>query len=96
MAVGIVENELHVVGGEDPRFFRGGVLREHFQLEENGERWQARPQEMLPVHGAAYGVFERSLIVAGGAARQGAFSVLSWTDRTQVYTIRPTRESVAD
>ncbi len=96
MAVGVVRGQLHVIGGEDPRFFRGGVLSDHVQLDEGAERWEERPRQMLPVHGAGFGVFERSLIVAGGASRQGAMSVLSWTNVTQTYTVRPLREFQPD
>jgi N-acetylneuraminic acid mutarotase len=96
MAVGVIANDLHVIGGEDPRFFRGGVLQHHFMLRADEERWQARPKAMLAVHGAGYGVIDRTLYIAAGASRQGALSVLSWTNVTQSYTVRSQREIARD
>jgi N-acetylneuraminic acid mutarotase len=87
MAVGVIGNDLHVIGGEDPRLIRGSVLRQHFALRAGARRWLPRPRALLPVHGGAYGVVGDSLYIAGGASRQGALSVLSWTSVTQSYGV---------
>lgn len=93
MAVGVLRGELFVVGGEDPRFFRGHVSNDHFMLtlqdSDRRPRWQRRPEPRLAVHGAAYGTSEQSLIIAGGASRHGALSIVSWTNATQSFSILP-------
>lgn len=63
----------------------GGVLDAHHVLDLERGTWSAGPASRLPVHGAAHGVMDGRLYVAGGASRQGALSVLSWTDQVQVF-----------
>jgi hypothetical protein len=98
MAVGVLRGELFVVGGEDPRFFRGHVSNDHFMLAledpNRRRRWERRPEPMLAVHGAAYGTSERSLVIAGGASRNGALSIISWTNVTQSFSILPRLHAV--
>jgi N-acetylneuraminic acid mutarotase len=83
-AVGVVEGRIHVVDGEDPATFGGGVLDAHWVLEPGDDEWSQGPASRLPVHGAADGVIDGRLYVAGGASRQGALSAVSWTDEVQV------------
>jgi hypothetical protein len=84
MAVGVIDDELHVIGGEDPDL-TGGVSKKHFVLERGSDRWREAPVPVLPVHGGAFGVYRGRLIVAGGASRQGALSTISWTGVTQSF-----------
>ena len=84
MAVGVLGDELHVVGGEDPGLF-GGVIDDHVVLREGSNAWTPGEPAPLHVHGAGGAVMDERLIVAGGAARQGGFSVLSWTRVTQAF-----------
>jgi N-acetylneuraminic acid mutarotase len=86
MAVGVIDGDVHVVGSEDPSFLGGGVSASHYVFGKRGTRWKQLSRQPLGVHGAAYGVWEESLIVAGGASRNGALSVISWTDATQLFT----------
>jgi hypothetical protein len=86
MAVGVIDGDVHVVGSEDPSLIGGGVSASHYVFGAKGTRWKPLAREPLGVHGAAYGVWEESLIVAGGASRNGALSVISWTDATQLFS----------
>ena len=86
MAVGVIDGDVHVVGSEDPSFIGGGVSSSHYVFRAKGSRWKQLAREPLGVHGAAYGVWDEALVVAGGAARNGALSVISWTDATQLFS----------
>lgn len=83
-AVGVVDGRIHVVGGEDPATLTGGVLDAHWFLEPGEGGWEEGPPPRLAVHGASAGVIDDRLHIVGGAARQGALSVLSWTGEVQV------------
>jgi len=83
-AVGVVDSAIHLVDGEDPATFAGGILDAHWVLEADAEEWSPGPPSRLPVHGAADGVIDDRLYVAGGATRQGALSTISWTAEVQV------------
>lgn len=85
MAVGVLEDGLHVAGGEDPRFFLGGVIDQHFRLAPDERRWRSASRMILPIHGAGYAVHAGRLIVAGGATREGILSTISWTPVTQAF-----------
>jgi hypothetical protein len=85
MAVGVLGKNLHVIGGEDPDVIGGGVSQSHFVLRSGSDDWEREAPPPLSVHGAGYGVIADTLIVTGGASRQGALSVLSWTDLTQLF-----------
>ena len=89
MAVGVLEDKVHVVGGEDPGLFGGEVIDEHFFIGRNDRSWRRAPRAALPVHGAAYGVYQNLLIVSGGASREGMLSTISWTPVTQMYRTAP-------
>jgi N-acetylneuraminic acid mutarotase len=84
MAVGVVDDELHVVGGEDPDLFGGRVIRSHLVLPRGDREWIEAPRPLLAVHGGGYCAHGGRLFVAGGASRQGALSTVSWTGVTQV------------
>ena len=86
MAVGALADGIHVVGGEDPATFGGNIIDKHYVLPPGGSAWMEAPLPILPVHGAAYGVVRGSLLITGGARRQGALSPIAWTGLTQVYT----------
>lgn len=85
MAVGIVDDVLHVVGGEDPALLGGAVLHQHFALRRGAERWAELRHPLLPVHGAGFAVYEGQFLVTGGATRPGLLSTLSWTSVTQMF-----------
>jgi hypothetical protein len=85
MAVGVIDGDVHVVGSEDPSVIGGGVSASHYVFRAKGTRWKRIAREPLGVHGAAYGVWDDSLVIAGGASRNGALSVISWTDVTQLF-----------
>jgi hypothetical protein len=89
MAVGVLEDTIHVVGGEDPGLAGGQVIDEHFFVGASDRAWRRGPRAMLAVHGAGFGVYDNLLIVAGGAAREGLLSTISWTPVTQLYRTRP-------
>jgi N-acetylneuraminic acid mutarotase len=83
-AVGVVDDTLVVVGGEDPATTGGGVVDRHWRLPLDAHSWEQAPPPPLTVHGAGYGVLDGHLVVAGGASRQGLWSLLSWSDEVQV------------
>lgn len=83
MAVGVLSDGIHVVGGEDPAAFGGGVISGHVVFGSDG--WQPAPEGLLAVHGAGGAAIDDRLFVAGGASRQGPLSAISYTDLTQVY-----------
>ena len=89
MAVAVLGGNLHVVGGENPAFIGGGVMSDHFFLRAGSKRWERRARPPLAVHGAGFGDYQGVMFIAGGAARQGALSVLSWTNVTQIYSTIP-------
>lgn len=86
MAVGTLSDGIHVVGGEDPATIGGGVIDRHFVLRPGTEEWREAPLPILATHGSASAVLRGSLVIAGGARRQGALSPLGWTGLVQVYT----------
>jgi N-acetylneuraminic acid mutarotase len=83
MAVGVLADGLHVVGGEDPATRGGHVIREHYVIARGERSWRSADELLLPVHGAGFAVISGRLLVAGGASRQGLFSTVSWTSVTQ-------------
>jgi len=85
MAAGVIDGAIHVVGGERPRLFGGKVIDRHFVLARKSTRWREAAKPILAVHGAGAGVIDGQLVIAGGARRQGALSVLAWTGVTQAY-----------
>ncbi|WP_317493079.1 kelch repeat-containing protein [Haloechinothrix sp. LS1_15] len=85
MAVGTLGDAIHVVDGEDPSLVTGGIIDRHLVLPPDEEEWEEALDSVLAVHGAGYGVIDDELIIAGGASRQGALSLLSWTEVTQRY-----------
>jgi hypothetical protein len=86
MAAGVLSDGIHVVGGEDPATFGGHVIDQHYVITPGQRVWRSAPLPILPVHGASFAVVGSSLIVAGGARRQGTLSVLGWTGLTQAFT----------
>jgi len=89
MAAGLLaDGRIHVIGGEDPRTFGGGVLDRHEVLDLASDRWTDGTKPLLAVHGAAYGEIAGVLVIAGGSRRQGTFSVLAWTGVTQEFNPR--------
>jgi hypothetical protein len=81
MAAGVAGGRIHVVGGEDPATFGGGVIDRHLVLNDDG--WTEVHAPVVAAHGTASGVIEDGLVISGGALRQGALSVLAWTAVTQ-------------
>jgi N-acetylneuraminic acid mutarotase len=85
MAVGVIEDALYVVGGEDPALIGGHVIREHFVLRRGARRWVAQRRPLLAVHGSGFAVYQDEFIVAGGATRAGLWSTISWTNVAQMF-----------
>jgi hypothetical protein len=87
MGAGLLEDGIHVVGGEDPATFGGGVIDRHFTIDPNAPAaaWREAGRPILAVHGAASGIVFGKLVMAGGSRRQGTFSVLAWTGLTQAF-----------
>jgi hypothetical protein len=79
---GVIGGDIHLVGGEDPALLGGGVIDRHLVLRREARSWEELDPPPLAVHGAAGGTIDGALLVAGGAARQGALSPLAWTDYT--------------
>lgn len=77
---GVIAGDIHLVGGEDPSVLGGGVIDRHLVLRRGARSWEELDSPPLAVHGAAGGTVDGQLLVAGGAARQGALSPLAWTD----------------
>jgi Kelch motif protein len=84
----LADGRIHVVGGEDPGTFGGGVVDRHYILDIGSGVWATGPNALLPVHGAASDEVGGVLIIAGGARRQGTLSVLAWTGVTQRFNPR--------
>jgi N-acetylneuraminic acid mutarotase len=77
---GVIDGEIHLVGGEDPAVLGGGVIDRHLVLRRGAREWEELAAPPLAVHGAAGGAIDGELLVAGGSGRQGALSPLAWTD----------------
>ncbi|HVM00088.1 MAG TPA: hypothetical protein VM324_12415 [Egibacteraceae bacterium] len=80
-AVASVKGLPVVVGGEDPEVPGGGVIEEAWYYD--GRSWQTLPRPPLAVHGAAVAVIGDRLVIAGGASRHGAMSILAWVATVQ-------------
>ena len=79
---GVLDDRIHLVGGEDPAVPGGGTIDQHLVFDPDAPRpaWRERPPPPLAVHGAAGDVLGGRLIVAGGSRRQGPLSSISRTD----------------
>jgi N-acetylneuraminic acid mutarotase len=77
------DGRIHVVGGEDPGTIGGTVIDRHYVFDPATGTWSRGPTALLAVHGAGVDEVAGLLVVAGGARRQGALSVLAWTGVTQ-------------
>jgi Kelch motif protein len=77
------DGRIHVIGGENPKTFGGGVVDRHQILDLASGTWATGPKPLLTVHGAASDEIAGVLLVVGGARRQGTYSVLAWTGVTQ-------------
>jgi N-acetylneuraminic acid mutarotase len=80
-AAGVLDGTILVLAGEDRATFAGQVFDVAWRLPPGADDWQPAAPLPLPVHGAGDGVVGGRLVVAGGASRQGALSIFSWTDR---------------
>jgi len=89
----LADGRIHVVGGEDPSTFGGGVVDRHYILDIASGTWGVGPKALLPVHGAASDEVAGVLVIAGGARRQGTLSVLAWTGLTQRFNPREAPET---
>ena len=88
------DGKIHVVGGEDPSTFGGGVIDRHYILDLASGTWSLGPKALLPVHGAASDEVGGVLLIVGGSRRQGTFSVLAWTGLTQRFDPREAPSSL--
>lgn len=84
----LADGRIHVVGGEDPSTFGGGVVDRHYVLDIASGQWAAGPKALLPVHGAAADEVAGVLLIAGGSRRQGTLSAIAWTGVTQRFNPR--------
>ena len=84
----LADGRIHVVGGEDPATFGGGVIDRHDVLDIPSGEWLAGPKALLAVHGAASDEIAGVMLIVGGARRQGTYSVLAWTGITQRFDPR--------
>lgn len=84
MAGGVLSSGIHIVGGEDPAL-SGGVLDRHYRLAPGEQAWEPAPLPVVAVHGVPGAVVSDRLVIAGGATRQGALSVLAWSGVAQAY-----------
>ena len=84
----LADGRIHVVGGEDPGTFGGGVVDRHYVLDIASGRWGTGPKALLAVHGAASDEIAGLLLIAGGSRRQGTLSVLAWTGVLQSFNPR--------
>lgn len=82
---GVLDGRIHLVGGEDPAVPGGATYDDHLTLDPDDGAWQQHGTAPLPVHGAGGGILDGRLVIAGGAARQGALSTLAWTGFTAAY-----------
>jgi hypothetical protein len=82
------DGRIHVVGGEDPGTIGGNVIDRHYVFDPNIGTWSTGPVPILAVHGAASEEVAGLLVIAGGARRQGALSILAWTGVTQRFNTR--------
>jgi hypothetical protein len=89
MATAALSDGIHVVGGEDPATAGGKVLDLHVVLSPETGEWLKAPRALLPVHGAAAVAYDGSLVIIGGARRQGSLSPLGWTGLVQAFTPIP-------
>ena len=89
-AVGLVDRTLIVASGEDDSVLSGGMVRESWLLDVDGEKPEWRPMVRPPqdMHGAGDAVIgegeDARLLILGGATRHGAFSPLDWSDRLMI------------
>ena len=90
----LADGRIHVVGGEDPSTFGGGVVDRHYILDIASGTWGVGPKALLPVHGAASDEVGGVLLIVGGSRRQGTFSVLAWTGLTQRFDPREAPSSL--
>lgn len=81
----VANGALHAIGGEDPATVGGWTTNAHERYDPAADAWTSAPEAPLPVHGNAVLAVEDRVYVIGGAWRQGAWSVTSWSDRTFVF-----------
>jgi hypothetical protein len=85
-AEGVIDGIIYVYGGEEPSFVGGGVTDQHWMLNTRSEtrRWEPAPAPPLAVHGSHGAVLQGAFVIAGGATRHGALSIVGWSDALQV------------
>ncbi|MDZ7689194.1 MAG: kelch repeat-containing protein [Halobacteriales archaeon] len=83
-ASAVLEDELHVAGGENPDTSNGWVTDTHEVYDSEGE-WRDAPPMPLPLHGCASVEHGGRMYVVGGAWRHGLQSVTAWSDRVFVF-----------
>ncbi len=89
-AVGVVDDFLVVVSGEDYGGVTGGIIEAAWMLDltDDDGSWRPLVEPPLHVHGAGDAVVgqpgDQRLLVLGGADWHAHWSALSWTDRVQV------------
>ncbi len=76
----VLDGRVHVIGGEDPSVLDGWTTAAHEIYDVGEDVWSAAAELPLPVHGNVVGQLDDRIYVAGGAWRQGAFSVTSWSE----------------
>lgn len=88
--VGVVDNALVVVSGEEYGLLTGGILTDSWMYDLDGDEpaWQRIAGPPMDVHGAGDAVVgsgdDERLLVLGGAHWHAEWSIFSWTNRVQV------------
>src|SRR5947207_11266044 len=79
-AEGVIDGVIFIYGGEEPDFIDGGVNDRHWMLDTRAStpRWVAAPAPPLAAHGTDGAVLQGAMVLVGGAAWHGAYSILGW------------------
>jgi N-acetylneuraminic acid mutarotase len=84
-ASAVLEDELHIAGGENPDTSDGWVTNTHEVYRSETDGWGDAPPMPLPLHGCASVEHDGRMYVVGGAWRHGLQSVTAWSDRVFVF-----------
>ena len=81
-----IDGLVFVYGGEEPSFLTGGTNDRHWMLDTRrvAQGWKPAPRPPLTVHGTSGAVLQGTMVIAGGATRHGALSLLGWSDALQL------------
>ena len=85
-AEGVIDGVIFIYGGEEPSFLDGAINDRHWMLDTRGgaQSWKPAPRPPLTVHGTSGAVLQGTMVIAGGATRHGALTLLGWSDALQL------------